>query len=198
MYVQPKMVKCQFFFRFFPQQQFNRQFSFRVEVLNPMGWYLGHKGLLAPPPPSQCAHVACFCTFFKIFHVRLGKKTKTVSFYSGVCMCKGKTNTCQVFFSIIFFCTFPLEEIVIPQKSGEMKKVCTFCVSSLGSFQDQISSSLEENPQNTPRCPENVKNTAKHPAWMDIIDIMCFTHSSNHLNTCLALTIHRNLSRGPG
>ena len=49
-----------------------------------MGWYLGHKGLLAPPPPSQCAHVACFCKFFKIFHVRLGKKTKTVSFYSGV------------------------------------------------------------------------------------------------------------------
>ena len=49
-----------------------------------------------------------------------------------------------------------------------------------------------------PRCPENTKNTAKHPAWMDIIDIMCFTHSSNHLNTCLALTIHRNLSRGPG
>ena len=64
------------------------------KVQKKMGWYLGHKGLLAPPPPSQCAHVACFCTFFKIFHVRLGKKTKTVSFYSGVCMCKGKTNTC--------------------------------------------------------------------------------------------------------
>ena len=66
-----------------------------------MGWYLGHKGLLAPPPPSQCAHVACFCTFFKNFHVRLGKKTKTVSLYSGVCMCKGKTTTC--FFSIFFW-----------------------------------------------------------------------------------------------
>ena len=111
MYVQPKMVKCQFFFRFFPQQQFNRQFSFRVEVLNPMGWYLGHKGLLAPPPPSQCAHVACFCTFFKIFHVRLGKKTKTVSFYSGVCMCKGKTNTCQVFFFNFFFLHLSLIDI---------------------------------------------------------------------------------------
>ena len=46
-----------------------------------MGWYLGHKGLLAPPPPSQCAHVARFCTFFKIFHVRLEKKLKTVSFF---------------------------------------------------------------------------------------------------------------------
>ena len=33
MYVQPEMVKC-YFFPFFPQQQFNRQFSFRVEVLN--------------------------------------------------------------------------------------------------------------------------------------------------------------------
>ena len=58
MYVQPEMVKCQFFFRFFPQQQFDRQFSFRVEVLNHMGWYLGHKGLLAPTPPSQCGHVS--------------------------------------------------------------------------------------------------------------------------------------------
>ena len=35
-----------------------------------------------------------FCTFFKIFHVRLGKKTKNVSFYRRVCMCKGKTNIC--------------------------------------------------------------------------------------------------------
>ena len=29
-----------------------------------------------------------------IFHVRSGKKRKNVSFYRGVCMCKGKTNTC--------------------------------------------------------------------------------------------------------
>ena len=29
-----------------------------------------------------------------IFHVRLGKKRKNVSFHRGVCMCKGKTNTC--------------------------------------------------------------------------------------------------------
>ena len=168
MYVQPEMVKCQFFFRFFPQQQFDRQFSFRVEVLNHMGWYLGHKGLLAPTPPSQvipsnqlisaqmestcfkgiltCAlflksrdfrdiklhqgkvpkkkrgkkltttgnmgqHIVFlflrFCTFFKIFHVRLGKKTKNVSFYRRVCMCKGKTNICQFFFSIFFFEPFP-------------------------------------------------------------------------------------------
>ena len=34
-----------------------------------------------------------------IFHVRLGKKRKNVSFYRGVCMCKGKTNT---FLSLIF------------------------------------------------------------------------------------------------
>ena len=94
---------------------------------------------------------------------------------------------------------------MIPQKSGEVKKVCTSRVSNLGSFQDPISSSLEENPQNTPRCPENVKNTAEHPAWMDFIDIMHFTYSLSHLNTIrwlkrrvLALTIHRHLSRGPG
>ena len=60
---------------------------------------------------------------------------------------------------------------MIPQKSGEVKKVCTSRVSNLGSFQDPISSSLEENPQNTPRCPENVKITDKHPAWIDIIDM---------------------------
>ena len=72
---------------------------------------------------------------------------------------------------------------MIPQKSGEMKKVCTFCISNLESFQDQISSSLEENPQNTQRCPKSVKNTAKLPTWVDIIDIMCFTHYSSHLNT---------------
>ena len=68
-------------------------------------------------------------------------------------------------------------------KVRRSEKVCTSRVSNLGSFQDPISSSLEENPQNTPRCPENVKNTAKHPAWMDIIDIMHFTFSSSNLNT---------------
>ena len=43
-----------------------------------------------------------FCTFFKIFHVRLGKKTKNVSFYRRVCVCKGKTNI------VIFFWFYPV------------------------------------------------------------------------------------------
>ena len=34
-----------------------------------------------------------FFLSFKIFHLRLGKKRKKVSFYRGVCMGKGKTNT---------------------------------------------------------------------------------------------------------
>ena len=42
-----------------------------------------------------------FCSFFKKFHVRLGKKRKNVSFYRGVCMCKVKTNICY-FFSSFF------------------------------------------------------------------------------------------------
>ena len=42
-----------------------------------------------------------FCTFFKIFHVRLGKKRKNVSFYRRVCMCKAKL-TFVSFFSPFF------------------------------------------------------------------------------------------------
>ena len=106
-----------------------------------MGWYLGHKGLLAPTPPSQCGHVARinrarlylrafveegekltttgnmgqhivflflrFCTFFKIFHVRLGKKGKMLVFtYVYVCV---KAKLTFVSFVFLFFCTFPLE-----------------------------------------------------------------------------------------
>ena len=56
--------------------------------------------------------VFAFLQFFKIFYVRLGKKRKNVSFYRGVCMCKGKTNTCYFFFLFIF-CTFPLVRILL-------------------------------------------------------------------------------------
>ena len=48
-----------------------------------------------------------FCTFFKIFHVRLGKKTKNFSFYRRVCMCKGKTNICYFFFHFFYFAPYP-------------------------------------------------------------------------------------------
>ena len=34
------------FFPFFPNNSSNRQLSFRVKVLNHVGWYLDHKGLL--------------------------------------------------------------------------------------------------------------------------------------------------------
>ena len=74
-----------------------------------MGWYLGHKGLLAPPPPSQCAHVACFCTFFKIFHVRLGKKRKLLVF-TAVYVCVKAKLTLISFFFFFFFCTFHLSQ----------------------------------------------------------------------------------------
>ena len=57
--------------------------------------------VVAPPPPFPDLFFWRFCAFFKIIHVRLGKKRKNVSFYRGVCMCKGKTNNCQ-FFSPFF------------------------------------------------------------------------------------------------
>ena len=67
------------FFPFFPNNSLNRQLSFRVEVLNHMGWYLGHKGLLLHPhPPSQL--FLAFLRIFKIIHVRLGKKGKMLVF----------------------------------------------------------------------------------------------------------------------
>ena len=46
-----------------------------------------------------------FCTFFKIFHVRLGKKSKSVSF-SRVYVCV-KAKLTLVSFFLLFFCTFP-------------------------------------------------------------------------------------------
>ena len=41
--------------------------------------------------------LSCFYAFFKIFQARLGKNSKNVSFYKGVCMCKGKTNLVIIF-----------------------------------------------------------------------------------------------------
>ena len=48
-----------------------------------------------------------FCTFFKIFHVRLGKKSKSVSF-SRVYVCVKAKLTLVSFFLLFFSCTFPL------------------------------------------------------------------------------------------
>ena len=48
-----------------------------------------------------------FCTFFKIFHVRLGKKTKNVS--RGVYVCVKAKQTFVSFFQF-FFAPFPKED----------------------------------------------------------------------------------------
>ena len=48
-----------------------------------------------------------FCTFFKNFHVRLGKKRKSVSF-SRVYVCVKAKLTFVSFFYFFLFCTFPL------------------------------------------------------------------------------------------
>ena len=67
---------------FFPNNSLNRQLSFRVEVLNHMGRYLGHKGLLIKPPLPD---FFCLCAFFKIVYVSLVENNKSISFYEGVC-----------------------------------------------------------------------------------------------------------------
>ena len=49
-----------------------------------------------------------FCTFFKIFHVRLGKKSKSVSFSRGyVCV---KVKLTLVSFFLLFFMHLPLRD----------------------------------------------------------------------------------------
>ena len=45
-----------------------------------------------------------FCTFFKIFHVRLGEKRKNVSFYRRVCMCSRK------WWNVSFFLLFSQQQ----------------------------------------------------------------------------------------
>ena len=51
-----------------------------------------------------------FLRIFKNFHVRLGKKSKNVSFYKGVCMCKAKL-TLVSFFLDFFFVHLSLREV---------------------------------------------------------------------------------------
>ena len=53
-----------------------------------------------------------FCTFFKIFHVRLGKKSKSVSF-SRVYVCVKAKLTVVSFFLLFLLCTFPLMNIYL-------------------------------------------------------------------------------------
>ena len=70
----PEMVKG-----FSPNNSLNRQLSFKVEVLNHMGWYLGHKVFFGSPTPSP----QFFFAFLRIFQkeiVFVREKNK-VSFY---------------------------------------------------------------------------------------------------------------------
>ena len=76
-----------------------------------MGWYLGHKGLLAPPPPPSVPMLPLLCTFFKIFHLRLGIKGKFLVFI-GVYVCVKARLTLFRFFPF-FFAPFPNINIVI-------------------------------------------------------------------------------------
>jgi len=45
-----------------------------------MGWYLGHKGLLAPTHPSQCGHVARINRGAPVFTGICGKFLKSRDF----------------------------------------------------------------------------------------------------------------------
>ena len=105
MYVQPKMVKCQFF-SFFPQQQFEQTIIFQSRGFEPYGMVSWPQGaVVAPPPPFPDFFFWRFCAFFKIIHVRLGKKRKNVSFLR-VYVCVKAKLTFVSFFS--FFCAvFP-------------------------------------------------------------------------------------------
>ena len=61
-----------------------------------------------------------FCKFFKNFHVRLGKKSKSVSF-SRVYVCV-KAKLTLVSFFYFFLCTFPLHQ---EGNVGENLQVCS-------------------------------------------------------------------------
>ena len=92
------------FFRFFSQQQFDRQFSFRVEVLNHMGWYLGHKKKLTTTGNMGQHIVFCFCVFAHFSKFSMydwGKKRKMLVF-TGVYVCVKAKLTFVSFFSIFF------------------------------------------------------------------------------------------------
>ena len=69
-----------------------------------MGWYLGHKGLLAPPPPPSVPMLPVFAHFSKFSMYAWGKKGKMLVF-TGVYVCV-KAKLALVFF-LLYFCIFP-------------------------------------------------------------------------------------------
>ena len=87
-----------------------------------------------------------FCTFFKIFHVRLGKKSKSVSF-SRVYVCV-KAKLTLVSFFLLFFCTFPLRyfSIVSFIWAGQNIHIIYHCVPSLKGLREDMDKHLLANP----------------------------------------------------
>ena len=62
------------FFPFVPNNSSNRQLSFRIEVLNHMGWYLGHKGLLYLSWDNVLFIIFAFLHIFQNFPYTVGGK----------------------------------------------------------------------------------------------------------------------------
>ena len=92
-----------------------------------------------------------FCTFFKIFHVRLGKKSKSVSF-SRVYVCVKAKLTVVSFFYFFLFCTFPLGVIAVAGR----KSLVFFFSFNLTTTSDCIGNGdLKESSQ---RCVHNQKH----------------------------------------
>ena len=96
-----------------------------------------------------------FCTFFKIFHVRLGKKSKSVSF-SRVYVCVKAKLTLVSFFLLFFH--LPLRDILTTQmteKYCEGMKVVKWCWNKLARLK-----SLNNQFQDQYQCWTDVRNFA--------------------------------------
>ena len=103
-----------FFLPFFPQQLFNRQFSFRVEVLNIENYIrerFKKEGGKLTTTGNMGQYIFCFsfCVFahFSKFSMYAwGKKQKRLVF-TGVYVCVRAKLTLDSFFSLFFFAPFP-------------------------------------------------------------------------------------------
>ena len=103
-----------FFSPFFPRQQFNRQFSFRVEVLNIENYIrerFKKEGGKLTTTGNMGQYIFCFsfCVFahFSKFSMYAwGKKGKMLVF-TGVYVCVKAKLTLVSLFSLFFFAPFP-------------------------------------------------------------------------------------------
>ena len=97
------------FFLFFPNNSLNGQLCFRIKVLTIWSDILAIRGSYSQPQitwDNVLFLFLRFCTFFKIFYVRLGKKRKNVSF-SRVYVCVKAKLTLVSYFSPFFFAPSP-------------------------------------------------------------------------------------------